>query len=105
METNQTTVQVVKMDTMVNARYIVRVGRQYLGTKLKMKLRRRGIGGKIKRKPCIICGMKAEAHHPDYSKPLEVVWLCSFHHKEWHRNNTAIAEHLKKEGWVNERKH
>lgn len=30
--------------------------------------------------PCEVCGEKAEAHHPDYSKPLEVVWLCHLHH-------------------------
>ena len=31
-----------------------------------------------------LCGAKAEAHHPDYSKPLEVVWLCKRHHREAH---------------------
>ena len=35
---------------------------------------------------CEKCGLeteKLEAHHPDYSKPLEVVWLCkSCHEKE-----------------------
>jgi hypothetical protein len=29
---------------------------------------------------------KIEAHHPDYSKPLEVVWLCVTCHIEEHRN-------------------
>ena len=33
--------------------------------------------GKLKRMPCIICGnQKSHAHHHDYSKPLEVTWLC-----------------------------
>ena len=43
--------------------------------------------GKLKRKPCEICGsiVKVEGHHPDYSKPLCVVWLCEKHHKEVHR--------------------
>lgn len=41
--------------------------------------------GIIKRKPCIICkNPKALAHHPNYSKPLEVIWLCPVHHKEIH---------------------
>jgi hypothetical protein len=41
--------------------------------------------GKLIRKPCQVCGAKAHAHHTDYSKPLEVVWLCSAHHGEQHR--------------------
>lgn len=41
--------------------------------------------GKLKPFPCFECGQKAEAHHPDYSRPLSVVWLCSKHHKEAHK--------------------
>lgn len=37
--------------------------------------------GKIKKQPCLFCGNpEAEAHHHDYSKPLEVTWLCREHH-------------------------
>jgi hypothetical protein len=33
--------------------------------------------GKLKKESCMICGMtKAEAHHTDYSKHLDVLWLC-----------------------------
>lgn len=39
---------------------------------------------KIERKPCEVCGEKAQAHHDDYSKPLEVRWLCPKHHSEHH---------------------
>lgn len=42
--------------------------------------------GVIKQKPCIVCGsLKSEAHHCDYKKPLEVMWMCKLHHKAWHR--------------------
>ena len=40
---------------------------------------------RIEKQPCIVCGKKeAEAHHDDYSKPLEVKWLCRKHHAELH---------------------
>lgn len=34
--------------------------------------------------PCWVCGAVAEAHHPDYSRPLDVVWLCPAHHRQAH---------------------
>jgi hypothetical protein len=30
------------------------------------------------------CCSKPEAHHPDYSRPLDVVWLCRSHHMQTH---------------------
>ena len=40
----------------------------------------------ISRKHCEVCGAeKAEAHHDDYDKPLEVRWLCFKCHREWHK--------------------
>ena len=37
----------------------------------------------LKKLPCEKCGCeKSEAHHEDYSKPLEVNWLCKKHHGE-----------------------
>lgn len=42
--------------------------------------------GKLIKQPCEKCGeMKVEAHHPDYSKPLEVHWLCRKCHAEHHK--------------------
>jgi hypothetical protein len=40
--------------------------------------------GVVKPQPCWVCGDRAEAHHPDYSSPLDVVWLCNSHHREAH---------------------
>jgi hypothetical protein len=37
--------------------------------------------GKITKMPCAKCGdPRSEAHHEDYSKPLDVIWLCKKHH-------------------------
>lgn len=45
--------------------------------------------GKLTRQPCEVCGAKqAQAHHDDYGKPLDVRWLCTTHHAEWHKHNT-----------------
>ena len=43
--------------------------------------------GKLIRQPCEVCGTneKVEAHHDDYTKPLEVRWLCKKHHAEHHK--------------------
>lgn len=40
--------------------------------------------GRLEKWPCQVCGFKAVAHHPDYSRPLDVVWLCQPHHKQAH---------------------
>jgi len=41
--------------------------------------------GSLKKKKCPVCGAeKVEAHHYDYSKPLDVVWLCKKHHRYTH---------------------
>jgi hypothetical protein len=41
--------------------------------------------GKVKKGPCCVCGSDlVEAHHDNYDKPLDVVWLCRTHHLELH---------------------
>jgi len=41
--------------------------------------------GKLAKKPCEVCGeLIVHAHHDDYSKPLEVRWLCTKHHALHH---------------------
>lgn len=40
---------------------------------------------KLFREPCESCGAEnSVAHHDDYSKPLDVRWLCQACHKQWH---------------------
>lgn len=47
--------------------------------------------GKLTPKPCERCGfaLGVQAHHEDYSKPLEVVWLCTKCHGARHREINA----------------
>ena len=41
--------------------------------------------GLIEPAPCAVCGSeKSVAHHEDYDKPLDVIWLCQAHHKQLH---------------------
>lgn len=56
--------------------------------------------GRVKRKVrCETCGRAAtfkdgrtaiQAHHPDYNKPLLVMWLCQKCHHLWHKKHSAI---------------
>lgn len=44
--------------------------------------------GRLQRDPCHCCGdLEVEAHHPDYSRPLDVVWLCIKDHKQLHEEH------------------
>lgn len=41
--------------------------------------------GELKRQPCEACDrLDTEAHHEDYARPLEIVWLCSKCHADRH---------------------
>jgi ribosomal protein S27AE len=49
------------------------------------KVRRALFSGVLVSQPCVFCGdTNVEAHHKDYSKPLDVVWLCPKCHRRLH---------------------
>ncbi len=43
--------------------------------------------GHMVKQPCQVCGRvdHVHGHHDDYTKPLEIMWLCPIHHRERHR--------------------
>lgn len=45
--------------------------------------------GILKPQSCLLCGSntKIEGHHPCYSKPLEVIWVCRSCHKVLHKKS------------------
>lgn len=48
--------------------------------------------GRLLRLPCRLCGEeKTEGHHEDYSKPLDVVWLCKPDHHKVHENPELLT--------------
>lgn len=46
-------------------------------------------GSLVRPDTCPLCGdtYAIIAHHCDYSKPLEVDWMCEFCHKAWHKEH------------------
>jgi hypothetical protein len=52
--------------------------------------------GVLSKQPCEVCGStkSIHGHHDDYSKPLEVRWLCAVHHG---------SHHMKERIWISHR--
>jgi len=76
----------------------------------KKKLATQTVGNAIRdkrivKKPCAVCGKSnVHAHHEDYSKPLDVVFLCIRHHNDRHihiRDMAVLGKQHKKIGdWI-----
>jgi hypothetical protein len=48
------------------------------------KARRAASKGTLVKLPCFCGNPNVQGHHPDYTKPLEVIWLCARHHVQLH---------------------
>lgn len=55
----------------------------------RWKVSRALASGKLLKNPCACGSMDVEAHHSDYSKPLDVLWLCRGCHVLEHRKIKA----------------
>jgi len=55
--------------------------------------------GRIEKTPCVICGSnyRIHGHHEDYSKPLDVIWLCAIHHQQHHHGTIDATDETK---WI-----
>lgn len=49
--------------------------------------------GRLQKTPCVVCGdeRRVEAHHPDYTRPLDVIFLCSVHHHAVHHRGLKVT--------------
>lgn len=66
---------------------------QPLKQKAKWAVKRAIKQGKLIRpETCERCGCSCtpDAHHCDYSKPTDVMWLCKGCHVSWHLTNTPL---------------
>ena len=70
-----------------------------LKNRARMVTRNRLKSGVITKGACVICGTKTkiEGHHPDYTKPEEVVWVCQQHHNDVHSGKIDLD--VKCPGW------
>ena len=51
--------------------------------------------GKLTRSSCLFCGetKHVHAHHRDYSRPLDVIWLCAKCHQRLHAAFPETEDH------------
>ena len=51
--------------------------------------------GELQKQPCSVCDKSpAQAHHDDYSKLMDITWLCPKHHRARHKELEAMGVQL-----------
>lgn len=58
-------------------------------------------GDLVRPERCSQCGStdRIQAHHPDYTKPLEIVWLCTpCHGKTWRKDQALEKQQAERDG-------
>jgi ribosomal protein S27AE len=69
----------------------------YVHTLLNRAIKSGIVTKQIKCSKCGIGGVKINAHHEDYSKPYDVIWLCDKCHAERHKQ---IRKQKAVEFWI-----
>lgn len=70
-------------------------GRNLAKDRARQQLRDAIRAGTITRGPCEKCGTTpSQAHHPDFSKPFEVTWLCRPCHHAHHATERNLSRDL-----------
>ena len=76
-----------------NRRFWIKHPERYESYKIYSNARR--LGKLMNPGQCQICGnkdRKIHAHHFDYSKPLEVTWVCVNCHKDLHKKHKFVSK-------------
>lgn len=54
------------------------------------------LSGKLKRGLCVVCrSERTVGHHTDYTKQLDVIWVCYKHHSLWHGQGNILSRKRK----------
>lgn len=80
----------VKMKIAMRAREYAQDPKLRIRHQARWLARRNMHAGKIKKHPCEKCGdVNSQIHHPNYTKPLMIIWLCVKCHRELHKKLKA----------------
>jgi hypothetical protein len=87
--------------TYVQIAKVLGVSRQRVEQLLRPEKRaaRERVAEELNRESCEYpnCSVRfAQAHHPDYSKPLDVIWLCQPHHKKLHLKPKIVKKKIRR---------
>lgn len=79
-----------KNESLSRARYRLKYPEKYNAEKILLRARQKG---EIIQQPCIICGnIKSQAHHENYNKPLDIIWLCRKCHIALHTGELTLKK-------------
>lgn len=75
------------------------IHQELIRTSIRVYTRALKDGVLVRPKQCSVCPStkNIEGHHEDYSKPLEIIWLCKSCHHKRHRRGKAASKLTRQE--------